>query len=75
MGGKTSASASVPLTGASQTRSVSNFKPGSGAGQTPSWEELKAKILEAIKKDEKPEIFETLLSDVHNFMTKAKQTG
>ena len=37
--------------------------------QLPSWEQLKAKILQAIKKDEQPEVFEALLTDVRNFMT------
>ena len=54
MGGGSSESASEPLI---------------CAGQPPSWEELKAKILTAIKKDEQPEVFEALLVDVRNFMT------
>ena len=44
-------------------------------GQPPSWEELKAKILAAIKKDEQPEVFEALLADVRNFMTELVRTG
>ena len=55
--------------------SASAFEPGSGSGQPPSWEELKAKILAAIKKDEQPEVFEALLADVSNFMTEIKHTG
>ena len=39
------------------------------SSRPPSWEELKAKILAAIKKDEQPEVFEALLADVSNFMT------
>ena len=35
----------------------------------PSWLDLKAKILEAIKNDEQPKIFEELLAEVCNFMT------
>ena len=55
--------------------SASAFNLGSGTGQPPSWEELKAKILAAIKKDEQPEVFEALLADVSNFMTELKRTG
>ena len=43
--------------------------------QLPSWQQLKAKILQAIKKDEQPEVFEALLADVSNFMTELKLTG
>ena len=60
MGGGSSAPASEPLI---------------GTDQPPSWEELKAKILAAIKKDEQPEVFEALLADVSNFMTELKLTG
>ena len=60
MGGGSSASASEPLI---------------GTDQPPSWEELKAKILAAIKKDEQAEVFEALLADVSNFMTELKRTG
>ena len=35
----------------------------------PNWEELKSKILEAIKNDEQPEIFDILLAEVCDFMT------
>ena len=59
MGGNLSASASEPLI---------------GTDQPPTWEELKPKILEAIKKDEQPEVFEALLADVSNFMTELKRT-
>ena len=44
-------------------------------GQPPTWEQLKAKILAAINKDEQPEVFEALLADVSNFMTELKRTG
>ena len=54
---------------------VSASEMGSGTGQPPSWEELKAKILAAIKKDEQQEVFEALLADVSNFMTELKRTG
>ena len=60
MGGGLSASASESLI---------------GTDQPPTWEELKPKILEAIKKDEQPEAFETLLADVTNFMTELQRTG
>ena len=36
---------------------------------------MKPKILEAIKKDEQPDVFEALLADVSNFMTEVKRTG
>ena len=54
MGGGSSAPASEPLI---------------GTDQPPSWEELKAKILAAIKKDEQPEVFEAILAEVSSFMT------
>ena len=44
-------------------------------GQLPTWEQLKAKVLAAIKKDEQAEVFEALLADVQNFMTELKRTG
>ena len=43
-------------------------------GQPPNWEQLKARILQAIKKNEQPEVFEALLADVRNFMTELKRT-
>ena len=55
--------------------SSSALEPGSGTGQPPSWEELKAKIFAAIKKDEQPDVFEALLADVSNLMTELKLTG
>ena len=55
--------------------SASAAEPGSGTGQPPTWAQLKAKILAAIKKDEQPEVFEALLADVRNFMTELKRTG
>ena len=60
---------------AGQPPSAPAAKPGSNAGQPPSWEELKAKILAAIKKDEQQEVFEALLANVSNFMTELKRTG
>ena len=55
--------------------SASDSELGSGMGQPPAWEPLKAKILAAIKKDEQPEVFEALLADVHNLMTEVVRTG
>ena len=55
--------------------SASAAEPGSGTGQPPTWAQLKAMILEAIKKDEQAEVFEALLADVRNFMTELKRTG
>ena len=55
--------------------SASASEPPIGTDQPPSWEELKAKILAAIKKDEQAEVFEALLADVSNFMTELKRTG
>ena len=55
--------------------SASASEPGSGTGQPPTWAQLKAMILEAIKKDEQPEVFEALLADVNNFMTELKRAG
>ena len=55
--------------------SASASEPGSGTGQPPTREQLKAKILQAIKKDEQPESFEALLADVRNFMAEIKRTG
>ena len=75
MGQPPSAPASELGSGTGQQPSVSASEPGSGTGQPPSWEELKAKILAAIKKDEQAEVFEALLADVSNFMTELKRTG
>ena len=55
--------------------SASVSEPGSGTGQPPTWEQLKAKILQAIKKDEQPEVFEALHAEVRNFMTEVYRTG
>ena len=55
--------------------SASASEPGSGTGQPPTWEQLKAKILQAIKKDEQPEVFEALLADVGNYMNEIIRTG
>ena len=55
--------------------SASASEPGSGTGQPPTWEQLKANVLAAIKKDEQAEVFEALLADVQNFMTELKRTG
>ena len=50
-------------------------KQATGTGQSPTWEQLKAKILEAIKRDEQSEVFEALLADVRNFITQLVRTG
>ena len=54
---------------------ASASEPVSGTGQPPSWAQLKAMILQAIKKDEQPPVFEGLLADVRNFMTELKRAG
>ena len=56
-------------------RSASPSKPGSGTGQSQTWEELKARILEAMGEDEQPQVFEALLADTSNYMTALMQTG
>ena len=55
--------------------SASVSEPVSGMDPQSTWEPLKAKILQAIKKDEQPEVFEALLVDVRNFMTELERTG
>ena len=55
--------------------SASASEPESGTGQPPTWAQLKAMILQAINKDDQPEVFEALLADVRNFMTEVKRTG
>ena len=55
--------------------SASASEPGSGTGQPPAWPQLKAMILQAIKKDEQAEVFEALLADVGNFMNELIRTG
>ena len=50
-------------------------KRATGMGQSPTWEQLKAKILQAINRDEQPEVFEALLADARNFMTELVRTG
>ena len=59
--------------GGGQRASASEM--GSGTGQPPRWEELKAKILSAIKKDEQQEVFEAILAEVSSFMTALKLNG
>ena len=54
---------------------VSDSEPGSSTSQPPTWAQLKAKILEAIKKDGQPGVFEALLDDVRNFIAELKLTG
>ena len=54
---------------------VSASKPESGTVQIPTWEQLNAKILQAIKRDEQPEVFQALLADLSNLMTEIKRTG
>ena len=51
---------------------ASASKPESGTGQPTTWAQLKAMILQAIEKDEQPQVFEALLADVRNFMTELK---
>ena len=46
-----------------------------GTGQPPSWDKLKPMILEAIKNDEQPAVFEALLADVSNLMNELIRTG
>ena len=48
---------------------------GPSAAVQSTWEQLKAKILAAIKKDEQQEVFQALLLDVNNFMAELKHTG
>ena len=64
-----------PGFGMGQPPNAPASEPGSGTGQPPSWEEMKAKILAAINRDEQPEVFEALLADVIDFMTELKLTG
>ena len=54
--------------------SALSVEPGSRMGQPQSWEQLKPKILEAINKDERPEVFQALLTDVLNYMEELKRT-
>ena len=56
-------------------RSASTPISGSGTGKKQNWEQLKAMILQAIKKDERPITFEALLAKVRDFMTELKRTG
>ena len=56
-------------------RSASTPISRSGISEKQNWEQLKAMILQAIKKDEQPDVFEALLADVSNFMTEIKRTG
>ena len=49
--------------------------PRSGTVQKPTWEQLKVMIIQAIKKDDEPQVFEALLANVSNFMTDLKRTG
>ena len=44
-------------------------------GPPPSWDVLKAMILDAIKKDEQPCVLQALLADVQNYMAELKRTG
>ena len=55
--------------------SASAPKTGSGTGQPQTWEQLKAMILQAIKKDEQPEVFEYLLAGLSDFMTELERSG
>ena len=44
-------------------------------GSPSSWAQLKTKILEAIKKDSEPVVFEALLTEVRNYITELKRTS
>ena len=49
-------------------------QPGSGMAQPPTWEQLKSEILDAIKKDAKPEEFKNLHNDVLNCIDELERT-
>ena len=55
-----------------QGSSVTASEPGSGTGQPDTWGELKAMIIESIKKDHLPHVFEHLLTDVRNYLIELK---
>ena len=55
-----------------QGSSATASEPGSGTGQPDTWGELKAMIIESIKKDHLPHVFEHLLTDVNNFIAELK---
>ena len=50
-------------------------EPAPGPIQPPTWEQLKAKVLAAIKKDEQPDHFEALLVEVTAFINEAGRSG
>ena len=49
--------------------STTASEPGSGTGLAPTWGKFKILILDAIKQDHQPIVFEHLLTDVRDFMT------
>ena len=40
-----------------------------------TWNDLKQEILDAIKNDDSPDVFERLLTEVQDFMTEIKEDG
>ena len=54
---------------------ANELEQATGTDQSATWEQLKAKILQAIKRDEQAEVFEALLADVTNYMTELQRTG
>ena len=44
-------------------------------GAPKTWDELKQEILDAIKNDDSPDVFERLLTEVQDFMTEIKEDG
>ena len=50
-------------------------EPAPGPIQPPTWEQLKAKVLAAIKKDEQPDHFEAILVEVTAFIKEAGRSG
>ena len=55
--------------------SASASEPGIGTGQLSAWEQLKAKILQAIKNDAEPDVFEARFAEVRNCIEELKRTG
>ena len=54
---------------------ANELEQATGTDQSPTWEQLKAKIHQAIMRDEQAEVFEVLLVDVQNFMNEIVRTG
>ena len=44
-------------------------------GAPKTWDDLKQEILDAIKNDDSPDVFERLLTEVQDFMTEIKEDG